>query len=61
MRKCFQVQKYVSALSYYVAKNNKAFSDMKGLVDLANKLKVEVLDEYANNSVTNSYITYPAV
>jgi hypothetical protein len=36
-------------IPYYVVKNNKAFSDMKGLVDLANKLKVEVLDEYANS------------
>jgi hypothetical protein len=34
---------------------------LKDLVDLANKLKIEVLDEYTKNSVKHSYITELAV
>lgn len=47
-------------ISYYIAKNNKPFTDIRGLAELVDKLNVEVLEEYTNNKQCKEFIHYIA-
>ncbi|XP_078238927.1 zinc finger protein 862-like [Pogona vitticeps] len=47
-------------ISFYIAKNNKPFTDLRGLAELAGKLNVEVLEGYTNNKQCKEFIHYIA-
>jgi hypothetical protein len=44
-------------VSYYIAKNNKPFTDFTGLLELGEKLRVQLQDEYNNKTRCKDFIS----
>jgi hypothetical protein len=44
-------------VSYYIAKSNKPFADFTGLLELSEKLGVQLQDEYNNKTKCKDFIS----
>jgi hypothetical protein len=58
--KAFDYLKTLFNVSYYIAKNNKPFTDFSGLLELSEKLGVQLQDEYNNTTRCKDFISQTA-
>jgi hypothetical protein len=55
--KTFDYLKTLFKVSYYIAKNNKPFTDFTGLLELSDKLGLQLQDEYNNKTRCTDFIS----
>lgn len=53
----FENLKKLFNIAYYIAKNNKPFTDFPGLIELSEKLGVELREEYGNRTSCKEFIS----
>jgi hypothetical protein len=58
--KTFDFLKTLFNVSYYIAKNNKPFTDFTGLLELSDKLGLQLQDEYSNKTRCKDFISQVA-